>query len=49
MTTRTHIGFAKNVVPERRFALPTRACDVNLFRGEWRDSDVARHSDRHRC
>ena len=44
MTTRTHIGFAKNVVPEWSFALPTRGCDANLFGGKRRDSDVARHS-----
>ena len=43
MTSCTHVGFAKNVVPERRLALPTRRGDANLLRGEWGDSHVTGH------
>jgi len=43
MTSRTNVGFAKNVVPERSFAMPTRRCGANLVGAQWRDSDVACH------
>ena len=43
ITSRTNIGFAKNVIPERSLALPTNGSHANLLRGDRGDADVTSH------
>src|SRR5690348_12111771 len=39
----TCFGFAKNVIPERSFAMPVGGCEADLLRSEWCGSDVTRN------
>lgn len=43
MTTRADVGFAQDVIPERRIPSPTRRSDAYCVCGEWIYPQMTRH------